>query len=486
MQIDRRVSSQGFARHLGQWRQGIRGNLASTLAEQTRLMVLDGRLPVMTRLPSERSLAAELAISRTTVAAAYDLLRQCGFLQSQQGSGTWIALPEDVDSKATAPWLPGAARSELDLSHAALSAPVEVFHSAMAEATGQLSIHLRGHGYNLLGLPKLREVVAARFSARGLPTHAGQVLITSGAQQALSLAIMAFADHGSKVIVEHPTYPNALDAIRQRGARPVPVPFNEGKWDLDLIASTMRDSGAQLGYFVPDFHNPTGLCMSPADRKQLVLAAHRTRTPLIIDETLVELGIEHDAPEPTGVYGSEEATPIVTIGSASKIFWGGIRVGWLRAPAAVIRKVAGLRPPLDMSSPILEQLIVASLFPRLHEVVAHRRQVLRTARDEMVSQLNNHIPEWRPTRALGGLSLWVDLQERISSRFVSAAGHAGVLLSAGPRFGIDDAFERFVRLPFTVPTETSNEAIRRLAEVWRAMHSQSPAGDVRRGPRLPI
>lgn len=445
MEINRRVNGAGLARLLGGWRRPGETNLTLALAEHTRLLILDGRLPIQIRLPGERDLAEALEISRTTVAAAYDRLRDQGFVMSRQGSGSWVTLPGNAASASPSPWIPSpAARpSELDLAQAALAAPAGCMNDAIAHATAQLPQFLQSAGYQLLGTEVLRRAVAARFRARGLATSEDQILITSGAQHALAIVLTTLTQPGSRVLVEHPTYPNALDAIRQRHARPVPVAFADGRWDIEMLARTARDAAPQLAYLIPDFQNPTGMVMSEDERGAVVEIARRSGTPLVIDETLTDLAIDGPPPLPLACHDRDDEAGIITLGSASKILWGGFRIGWIRAAAPMIRRLAASRAAMDMSSPILDQLMVAHLLPRLDIIAGERRRALRASRDALIEQLSVYLPDWRPMPAAGGISLWIDLGATLSSRLAAEARQHGILLTPGPRFGIDGAFERF-------------------------------------------
>ena len=147
------------------------------LADRLRLLVGDGRLPIGSRLPAERELAAALHLSRATVAAAYARLRDQGWADARQGAGTWTRLPAGPHRAAGCPRRP--APGVIDLAHAAPAAPPQV-PAAFAAALDDLPRLLPGHGYHPQGLPELRARVAERYTERGLPTTAEQVLITSG------------------------------------------------------------------------------------------------------------------------------------------------------------------------------------------------------------------------------------------------------------------------------------------------------------------
>jgi DNA-binding transcriptional MocR family regulator len=483
VEIERRIGAHSFARLLGDWRPPGGRGLAGALADRIRLLVLDGRLPMRTRVPAERELAAALDVSRTTVATAYDTLRESGVLHSRRGAGSWTQLPVDHhESSSPAPFSPRSDGGLYDLAHAALPAPSAHLRAAAAGALHDLDAHLGGHGYDLPGMPVLRAAIAERFTARGLPTSPDQVLVTGGAQNAIAIALSALVSPGDRVLVEHPTYPNALVAIASRGARAVPVPMapeidGAAGWDLDLVTSAVRDAAPRLAYLIPDFQNPTGALLDTASRERLVELARRTSTPLIVDETLAELDLDAPRVPPVAAYGAADSPLVLTIGSASKVFWGGLRVGWIRSSAAMVRRLAAARAPIDLGSPALEQLVVARLLPDVESVRAARRTELTAARDHLLGRLALAFPGWTPSRPGGGVSLWVDLAEPVSSRLTTAARRHDVLLAAGPQFGVDGAFERRIRLPYALRRDRMDAALERLALAWAELDHAAPATD---------
>jgi DNA-binding transcriptional MocR family regulator len=479
--FERRIGARSFARMLGDWRRPDGRHLAAALADRIRLLVLDGRLPLRTRVPAERELAATLQVSRTTVATAYEALRAAGVLHSRRGAGSWTQPPSAAGPGAAGSLVPAHGdRARFDLAHASLPAPSDELRRAAAAAVGDLDAHLGGHGYHLLGLPALRAAVAARFTRRGLPTTADQVLVTAGAQHAIALAIAALTGPGDRVLVEHPTYPHALDAVRAHGARCVPVPMGPdpaAAWDLDLLTAAVRDAAPRLAYLVPDHQNPTGALLDCEDRSRLVALARRTGTTLLVDETLAELPLPGPALPPLAAHGGADSPLVVTIGSAAKVFWGGLRVGWIRTAAPLVRRLGALRVAVDLGGPVLEQLVVARLLADVEQIAAARRTELAAARDHLLGRLARGFPQWRSTRPTGGLGLWVDLGSPVSSRLVGAARRHDVLLAAGPRFGLDGAFERMLRLPYTLRRQDTDDALARLATAWRGLDGAAPEAD---------
>ncbi|ESL54805.1 GntR family transcriptional regulator [Klebsiella pneumoniae BIDMC 25] len=313
----RRFGTQSLVRLLGNWQEtSSRTPLWRQLAEALRLLILDGRLTLQTRLPGERELAAALNVSRTTIASALGQLREEGFLYSRQGSGSRIVLPE---RPADLP-LPAGISSTLNLSTAALSAGPEV-HQAFQHAMTLLPPYLAQTGYDQQGLPVLREAIARRYSERGLPTRPDEVMVVNGALSAFALILRLFTGPGDRVVIDAPTYPMAISAIQGASCRPVGVALPQQGWDCDGLAATIAQTAPRLAWLMPDFHNPTGRCMDAPTRQRVADIAARTRTTLVIDETMADLWYNAPPPPPLASFNPDAA--VLTIGSAGKSFWGG-------------------------------------------------------------------------------------------------------------------------------------------------------------------
>ncbi|HEX2298349.1 MAG TPA: PLP-dependent aminotransferase family protein, partial [Pseudonocardiaceae bacterium] len=428
----------------------------AAMATRIRLLVADGRLAVGTRLPAERELAAATGLSRATVTAGYRLLRAEGWAGARQGAGTWTSLPA---GPAQGAWVPAPATAGvIDLAHAAPSAPPEVV-PAFTAALCDLPRLLPGHGYHPTGLPDLRARIAERYTRRGLPTAPEQVLITSGALHAVTVALDALVGPGDRVLIEHPSYPNALDAIRARGARAVPValdPADPAAFVTD-VRCVARQTSPRLAYLMPDFQNPTGLLLDEPQRRRLAAGLQRAGTVALIDETLVDLGLDLPAPAPFAALARPDR--VVTVGTLSKSFWGGLRVGWLRAEADLVQRLTAAAVRAQLSGPVLEQLAACHLLDATDGALQARREQLRTQRDALVSALGAALPHWQVPVPPGGLVLWCGLPEPRANALVDAAQQRGLRLAAGPRFGTGHAFADRLRLPYTQPVDVLRRAV---------------------------
>ena len=466
-----RIAAASLARLLPDL-QTIPGPTYSALGRAIESLVLDGRIAVETRLPSERDLARELTISRATVTAAYDDLRGNGYLVSRTGAGSYVAVPPGARPRASgARWTTTFGADVIDLSRATLPAAPTAVAAAAARIPERLPAHLLGDGYDPHGLAVLREAIARRFTARGAATRPDQILVTNGALHAVDLLIRLLLEPGDRVITELPTYPGALDAIRANRGRVMPVPMaSGGGWQLGQLASTMQHAAARLAFLVPDFHNPTGVLMAEDDRRELLRVARRTGTTVIVDESFVDLGY----PGADGVRAGERACAAidpntVTVGSLSKPVWGGLRIGWIRASTDLVARLAALRASIDLGGSVIDQLVASELLDHLDEIAGARVADLVPRRDALLRAVAEQLPDSRVRPPQGGLSLWLELDAPVSTALTVLAAQSGVLVVPGSRFGVDGTLERFLRLPFTLPADRLTEAVVRLAGARRQL-----------------
>ena len=448
------------------------------LADAIRLLVADGRIATGTRLPSERDLTAALGVSRTTVTRAYAALRERGYLTSRQGSGSVTALPGGGAAhrrgSALSPMDLARAGDTIDLTCASMSAPSGTM-AAYEAAVEALPTHLGGTGYQPLGLESLREALAAWFAGRGLPTSPEQVMVTPGALSALAVTARTLLAPGDRVLVENPTYANAIDTLRRSGARAVPLPVTSSGWDLAGAEATLRQTAPRAAYLIPDFQNPTGALMTDEQRARLGRALSATRTVAVVDETLAELRLDDAAPVARPLAAHYPQT--VTIGGASKSYWGGLRIGWIRAPHDLVANLLSARLSLDLGAPVLEQLVLVELLERRADILAERRETVAASRDVLVDALRNRLPQWEFRVPMGGLCLWAHLPRPLSTAVTAAADRHGLVLAPGPQFAVEGGMERFLRIPFTSHApELLVEAVDRLALAWEDAVAARPSG----------
>lgn len=448
---------------LGRWSSG-RGPLYVLLAARLRALIDEGELPPGALLPPDRVLASALAVGRSTVVAAYDRLAVEGRIVRRQGSGTRVAGEASAPVRATtdAPsflHLLEPRDGVILLACAAPDAPPPELVEAYGRTLPQLAGMVGDIGYHPLGYPALRRAIADRFEQRGVPTRPERVLVTTGGQQALSLLARALVRPGDRVLVEAPTYPGALEAFREEAAVPRPLPVG-----LPGLAAAAAEHDPAFAYVISTYQNPTGAVLPALQRRRLAETAAAAGVPLIDDEIPAELSFpgEHPPP-PLAAYHDE----VITVGSLSKIVWGGLRIGWVRAPERLIARLSRLRAVHDLGGNIPAQLAAAALLPdldALRETSAPRR---KSRHDVLQAELAAHLPDWQAPVVSGGQTLWVRLPHGDGTSFAQTALRHGVAVLPGPGLDADGRSEQYIRLHFLAPPEELTEAVQRLAAAWR-------------------
>ncbi|MEV5509880.1 PLP-dependent aminotransferase family protein [Streptomyces orinoci] len=444
------MGDEQLARALGDWRRPD-VPLATALAAALRGAVLDGRVRGGSALPAERRMAGALGVSRGTVTAALSLLREDGWVLTRHGSASVLRLPPSA-AERIAPLSAGGEAGTLDLRRAVPAAPRAAYLAATARAVERAGPLLAEAGDTGPGLPELRSLIAGRYTGEGLPTRPEQILVTSGARPALALLCAQLRPRTA--VVEIPTYFDALSLLRGAGARLTGCRVTTRGWDLDQLAAAFAASPGQLAYLVPDFQNPTGALMTPADRRTVAGLAARHGITLIVDETMRDLDLRDDPLPPPRIPRS------VLIGSAGKAIWSGLRVGWIRASAALVAELSGNPLCAPLSAAPLQQLTAVELLTDPGPVVQRRRTGLRRQRDHLVKLLRGD-DRWQFAVPPGGPALWLGLTTAHAESVTERARAAGLHLSPGPHFAADATLTRYLRVPFTPPPE----ALDRTAEI---------------------
>ncbi|MEU9982220.1 PLP-dependent aminotransferase family protein [Streptomyces sp. NPDC050856] len=449
---------------LGRWSAG-RGPLYLLLAARFRQLIDEGVLAPGVLLPPDRRLAGALAVGRTTVVAAYDALRQEGRLVRRQGSGTRVAsaalTPGPRVRETSNPLFLHLLDTPDDVILMSCAAPVDP-PPELREAYRTMTLPAGDLGYHPAGLPALREAIAERYGARGVATGAEQILVTTGAQQGLSLLTRLLVAPGDGVLVEAPTYPGALDLLREAAAVLHPVAVGPDGVDVAEAVTVMERHRPALAYVVPRFQNPTGSVLAPLAGRRLVEAANGLGVPLVDDEVLTDLAFEAGAPSPSlSPYGE-----VIGVGSLSKVVWAGLRIGWVRGPASLIARLARLKAIHDLGSDVPAQWVATRLLGDFAPIVADRARTLRAGHDHLRAELARLLPSWSCPPAEGGQTLWVRLPHGDGVAFAQVALRHGVAVLPGATMDALGGSTRCLRLHFVLPPDVLSRAVDRLARAW--------------------
>jgi DNA-binding transcriptional MocR family regulator len=458
---------------LGDWAVGP-GPLLGQLARAVAGAIEGGALAEGRRLPSERALARALFVSRGTTVAAYDRLVADGLVERRPGSGTYVAtasalgLPDGRDGSALVHRLVDRSLSATDLVDLSISVLCDADGLPdVTVSTADLRAVTPTTGYSPWGSPALRALIAAHVTDWGLPTTADQVVITTGAQQGISAAAACWLRPGDTVVVEDPCYPGALAAFAQTGARLVGVAVDGDGVRPDELGRALADRPA-LVYLQPTVQSPTGTVLSESRRRAVADLIRAHRIPLLEDLALADL-CWTAAPAPVAARCAE--APVAVVGSLSKVVWGGLRLGFVRAPEPLALRFARVKATGDLGSSAVSQLLAERLLSGPAAVWWRRSDELRRRYQVLADALARRLPAWRFDEPAGGLSLWVGLDGVDAERFAQTALRHGVAVATAAPLSVSDDHGDRIRLSFASPAPVLGEGVERLARAWEALAS---------------
>jgi GntR family transcriptional regulator/MocR family aminotransferase len=424
------------------------------LSQRLREAILAGQFPPGTRLPSTRTLATELGVSRTTALAAYEQLRDEGYLDGRVGAGTTVAdltgpPPARTPAAPAAPLPtphgtgPDAARPVLSARGAAVAAsrwrlrpqtdsgrgrprafplglpaldafPRQLWTRVLTRRARRSLGDLLGY-QDPAGHRPLREAIAAYLGlASGVRCDPDQVLVVSGAQAGIDLAARLLLDPGDKVWVEDPGYYGARGALTGAGARLVPVPVDAD--GLDLGAARRRQPDARLAYVTPSHQFPVGMTMSLARRLDLLAWAESAGGYVLEDDYDSEYRYV-GRPLPA-LQGLDQAGRVVYVGSFSKVLFPSLRVGYLVVPGGLVDAFTAAQRFGEVHVPALEQAALADFIADGH--------------------LGRHVRRMRALYAIRGWALVRAIRRQAPDALEVRSAHAGLHLVAWLPPGADD------------------------------------------------
>lgn len=459
------VSTEGLAARLGRWTHGD-GTLATRLARGISALIAGGELRAGDRLPAERSLASAVSVSRGTVVSAYAVLAEQELVERRQGSGTRVA----GTGAPTAPARPGrgealfsAVPNTIDLLRTVPQIP-ELGVQLIRDHQPRLDLALLPET-DPAGLPVLRELIAEMYRAEGTPTTPEQILVTHGAQQAISLVVNALVEPGDIVLAEEITWPGVTDSVGLRGGTVQGVPMGADGLDVVALEQAMARLRPVLVALNPHHQNPTGTRLPAAARHRVAELAAQYGVPVIEDRVVA--GISFDGVVPPTLASERQDAPVMVVESVSKWAWAGLRIGWLRADPVLVRRLRGARQLADQSTSVPGQLLALDLIAHADELRRANSRVHRERLRLLEHLMAEHLPDWTYVAPRGGLALWAALPRGSASALARVAATHGVSIAGTAAFAASPtAPDDHVRLPFTAPDDVLAEGVRRLGAAW--------------------
>jgi 2-aminoadipate transaminase len=353
--------------------------------------------------------------------------------------------------------------------------PIDRFEAACHKVLSEQSRHSLQYG-RTEGYEPLREWIAGNMARYGIRAKLENVMITSGAQQALDLIGKLFIDRGDRVLVEAPSYLGALQAFNVYGAEYISVPIDADGLRTNLLEEQLR-SGPKFMYVLPNFQNPAGTTLSEGRRHQLVLLADKYGVPVIEDDPYGQLRYEGEHIPPLVVFDRENLRRdngysignVIYLGTFSKTVAPGLRLGWIVAPPEVITKLVQLKQSADLHTSTFNQHVAYEVIRDgfFDQHVKFIRNLYRGRRDAMLEALKEFFPdETQWTRPQGGLFLWVTLPASLDSHKIleSALEQEVAFVPGNAFYAHPGKVDHHMRLNFSNATpQLIREGIRRLS-----------------------
>ncbi|WP_046176150.1 aminotransferase-like domain-containing protein [Domibacillus indicus] len=411
-----------------------------------------GRWSLGTKIPSQRVLAEELSVNRSTVVAALEQLKTDGIIQGIMGKGTIVAnntwsllasLPSDNQRASQA-----AHSGIIDLSRGELAE--DVFpENYLNDVLGRLTGKINTLGYEeRAGYEPLREAIASYMSRQGTPVSPSSILVVSGAMQGFQLIASGLLEQGSSILLEEPSYLYSIHTFQSLGMTLKGIPMDHEGLLPNSLQSVWASGQKGALYTIPCFHNPTGVLMSEARRKEILSYCSANRLPIIEDDIYRDLWL--DTPPPPSLKSQDSAGNVLYIGSLSKTLSPGLRIGWIAGSDSVIERLAGVKMQADYGTSSLSQRVAAEwLGEGLYEHhLEYVRKELKKRRQAASASLERHLSdlaEW--TIPDGGFFIWLRLNQNISLKeLYTEALNEGILFHPGSIY--TEGSSRAIRLSF--------------------------------------
>lgn len=454
--------------------------LHTQLSAGLRSLIVSGQLDVDTKLPAERNLGRMLHVSRNTVTAAYRTLIDEGWVETKRGSGAKVANGPHARNRThqvSATFSGLLARSKsLDEGVADLTVRSPISWPGIGETWAKVGAAnapwLDQDGYSPAGDARFLQRLGDHLTGQGLPTTPDELLVTTGAQQGLNLVSQLLLGKGDRVVTETHTYPGALDAFMAAGAHVVapaatePRPSDKAHTGVSGT-QTRRQRRPSLYYVISSNQNPTGGSLTSQQRVALAAKSSDDGAYVLDDLSMADLGRQPGSVlEPMDRHIPRDR--LITIGSFSKLFWTGLRLGWIRADRHLIERLIAMKTTADLGASIPSQALGFHLLDHFDEALAWRAEHLTAAKQIVIDAITKQAPAWRFEPAQSGMYFWIELPRDVALQFTQFALRHNVVFVPGQLFHPEGLGNQFVRVSLATPPDQLRLGMQRLVDAWSA------------------
>jgi GntR family transcriptional regulator of abcA and norABC len=389
--------------------------LYKQITEFIKEKISGGEWPIGSKLPTQRELARDFEVNRSTVVTALDELIAEGLIEGKSGSGTkvidntwtllattpppdWFSYVEAGTHQPNLPTIQEINKAEFypDIIRLGTGELSPAFFPAdmMGDVLKRLPKKINALGYEEpKGLLALRQALSTYLQCHGIHASPSSILIVSGAIQALQLISIGLLHRGSTIFLEKPSYLFSLHVFQSAGMKLRGIPLDEEGIDTTLISKYHREQHGALLYTIPSFHNPTGVVMTEKRREELLKVCEQERLPIIEDDVYRELWLDERPPKPLKAH--QNCGLVLYLGSLSKTLSPGLRIGWMVGPEPVIERLADIKMQTDYGSSSLSQWAAAEWFSSglYQEHLEQVRAQLKIRKEIVVKGLKTHFSD---------------------------------------------------------------------------------------------
>lgn len=449
-----------------------------------------GEWSIGTTIPSQRELAKQFEVNRSTVITALEELISEGLLEGKLGKGTivsnntWSLLNnrkpmnwnENVtfgSHKESIKTVREINNAESDLHLIQLSKgelSPEIFPlDEMKDVIKEIAENLSPFGYEEpKGNLQLRQAISKHLKSKGIKTAPSSILVVSGALQALQLISVGLLKKGSSVLLEKPSYLYSLSIFQSAEMRLVGLPMDNNGVLMSSLATINKRKGSSILYLNPTFQNPTGTIIPKETREEIITFCEREQIPIIEDDVYGDLWLEGPAPSPLKTF--DNYGNVLYLGSLSKTLSPGLRIGWIVGSESVINRLSDLKMQTDYGSSSLSQQVALKwlsdgLYLKHLDLVRAQLKVRRDVTIEMLSKNLGDFATWNVPE--GGFFIWLKIhpQYHVKNLYAKAIA-SGVLLNPGTIYEQESDHGQFIRISFAFASlEDIREGIHRIRKL---------------------
>jgi DNA-binding transcriptional MocR family regulator len=479
-------------------------SLTDQIVAAFQAAIESGELQPESKLPPTRELAETAGVNHLTAVRAYKRLRELGLVSSQVGRGTFVrdaapaVLPGVPSGADDTEWqryvLPAVTEGRGDRAMAEMYRhsqarglvplsvgypsselfPFETMRKALSTAMEEHDARALQYT-DIAGLPELVEQLSALSELRGAPEAPGNLVVTSGARQGLTLAARAILRPGDTVACESPTFMGVWESVRAIDTRIIPISMDEHGLDVDALEAVLAREQIRFLAIQPRCHNPTGVDLAPDRRARLLELARRHGFFIVEDGIYGDLRFNGEDP---GSLRSEDHGHVVYVDSLSKTVGGGLRVGWIAASGPVLDRILVEKRADDMHSSTLGQLAMAG-FLNEGSYVGHielARDFYRVRRDALLEGIEENMSDLVTVtdREANGGHLWLTLDLPLDeNELITEAVHNGVTFVPGAAMLPEASHLTHMRLSYGFLSQDQLvEGTRRLGRAIRSLASR--------------